>query len=74
MVETKAHFVLECPLYHSIRRKFQSLFEKLVTGSLKYLFQVDHQLDISLYLTKVAALYRSRELALLTYHWCTFSP
>ena len=55
VVENEAHFVLECPLYNSIRYKFQALFEKLVLGSLKSFFQLDHQVDISLYLTEATA-------------------
>ena len=48
IVESEAHFVLECPLYDSIRGKFQSLFDNVVLGSLKPFFQLDHQVDISL--------------------------
>ena len=66
VVENEAHFVLECPLYNSIRDKFQSLFENVVLGSLKSFFQLDHQVDISLYLTEATALRHSRELAGLT--------
>ena len=40
--------MLECPLYDPIRDKFQSLFEKVVLGILKFFFQVDQQVDISL--------------------------
>jgi len=66
VVENEAHFVLECPLYSSIRDKFQSLFENIVLGSIKSFFQLDHQVDISLYLTEATALRHSRELASLT--------
>jgi hypothetical protein len=34
-VENLAHFVLECPLYRSIRDKFPSQFENVILGSLK---------------------------------------
>ena len=51
--------VLECPLYTFIRYKFQALFEKLVLGSLKYFFQLDHQVDINLYLTEAYRLHHS---------------
>ena len=36
----EADFVLEYPLYNSIRDKFQSKFEKGL-GSLKFFFQLD---------------------------------
>ena len=50
--------MLECPLYNSIRDKFQSLFENVVLGSLKSFFQLDHQHDISLYVIEATALQR----------------
>ena len=50
--------MLECPLY--------SLFEKVVVRNLKFFFfvffQLDHEVEISLYLTKATTLRRSREL------------
>jgi hypothetical protein len=58
--------VLDRPLYDFIRDKFQSLFENVVTWSLMSLFQLDHQVDISLYLIEATALHHSRELADLT--------
>jgi hypothetical protein len=61
-VENETHFVLGCPLYNPIRDKFPSLFENVVLGSLKSFFELDHQVDISLYLTKATALCHSREL------------
>ena len=52
--------MLECPLYNSIRdTRFQSLFEKVVLGSLESFFQLDQQVDISFYLTKATALHHS---------------
>ena len=52
--------------FQSVRDKLQSLFEKVVVlGSLKS-FQVDHQVDISFYITDVTALCDCRELASLT--------
>ena len=36
VVNNEAHFVLKCPLYNSIKDKFQSLFEKVVLGSLNW--------------------------------------
>jgi hypothetical protein len=36
--DNEAYFVLECPLYNFIKDKFQSLFEKVVIGSLKSFF------------------------------------
>ena len=55
--------MLERPLYNLIRDKFHSLFEKVVLGDLESLFQLDHQLDISMYLTEATTLRFSRELA-----------
>ena len=66
--------MLECPLYNSIRDKFQSLVEKVVLGSLKSFFQLDHEVAINLYLTEVTTLYHFRELGGLTPSRCTFSP
>ena len=54
--------MLECPLYNSIRDKFPSLFENVVPGSLKSFFQLNQQVNISLYPTEVTALHHSREL------------
>jgi hypothetical protein len=53
--------VLECPLYNCVRDKFTSLFEKVTLGSMKFLFQLDQQVDISLCLTKTIALRHSRD-------------
>ena len=58
--------MLECPLCNSIRDKFQSLFEKVVIGCLKSFFQLDHQVEINLYLTEAIALCHSKQLANLT--------
>ena len=53
-----------CPQHNPIRDKCPSLFENITLGSLMYFFQLDHQVDISLYLTEVIALHHhSRELA-----------
>jgi hypothetical protein len=56
VIENKAHFVLKCALHNSIIYKFRLLFENEVLGGLKYSFELDHQVDISLYLTKATAL------------------
>ena len=61
VVENEAHFVLECPLDNSSRKKFQSLFEHAVLESLKSFFQVDQQVNICHFLTKATALHHSRE-------------
>ena len=66
VIEFEGHFVLECPLYDSIRDKFPSLFENVVLKSLKSFYKLDHQVDISLYLTEATALCYSSELARLT--------
>ena len=42
--------MLEYCLYNPIEDKFPPLFEKVVLGSLKSFFQLDHQVDASLYL------------------------
>ena len=55
-VENEAHFVQECPLYKTVRDKYPSLFENVVLGSLESFFQLDHQVDINLYIPKVIAL------------------
>ena len=54
--------------------KFQTLFQKIILGSLKSFFQLDHQVEISLYLTEATALRHSWKLGGLTPSWCTFSP
>ena len=61
-IENEAHLVLECPLFKPIRDKFPSLFENVVRGSPKSVFQLDHQVDISLFLKEAIALRHSREL------------
>jgi hypothetical protein len=66
----EAHFMLECPLDNSIRDKFPSLFENIVLESLKSYLQLDHQVDISLYLTEATILHHSRELI----SWCETIP
>ena len=46
----------ECLIHISIKTIIPSLFENVVLGSLKSIFQLDHQLHISLYLTQASAL------------------
>ena len=58
----EAHFVLELPLYNPIIGNFSSLFENVVVGNLKSFFQLDHQVDITLYFTEAAKLHHSGEL------------
>ena len=58
--------MLECTLYNSIIDMFQSRFKNtIVLRSLKFLFQLDHQVDINLYLTETTKLRYSREGASL---------
>ena len=45
--------MLECPLYKPIKDKFPSLFENVILRSLKSFFQLDHHVDISLYLVRL---------------------
>ena len=52
--------MLECPLYNPIRHKFPSLFENVDLGSLESFFQLDHEVDFSLYITKATTLCQSR--------------
>ena len=59
-VKNEACFVWECHLYNSI--------EDVVLGSLKFLFQLDHQVGISIYLAKATPLHHSKELALFWQH------
>lgn len=42
--------MLECPPYISIRNKVQSLFETVMLRSFKIVFELDHQVNINLYL------------------------
>ena len=60
--ENEAYFMLECPLYNPVRDKFPSLFENVVLGKLKSFFQLDQQINISLYLMEATTLRHSREL------------
>ena len=61
-VGNEAHFVLERPLHNPIRDKFPSLFENVVLGSLKSFIQMNHQVDISRYLTEATTLCPCKEL------------
>ena len=63
VVDNEAHFVLECPLYDSIRDRFLSLFENAVLGSVESFYQLDHRVDISRYFTEECALCYSTEVA-----------
>ena len=56
---------MEWSLYNFIKDKWQSLFENVVLGNLKSFFQLDHQVDVSLYLTDAIALHHPKELASL---------
>ena len=53
-------------MYKRTKHKFPSLFEKVVLGSLKSLFELGHQVDISMYLMETTTLHQSRDLAGLT--------
>ena len=61
-------------IHDPIREKMPPLFGNVVLGSLKSFFQLDHQVDISLYLTEATALRHCRELANLKLLWCIFNP
>ena len=73
VVENEALFVLKCPLYKSIGDKYQITIWEAILGSLRSFFQLDHQFEISLYLTEATTLHHARELATLTPSWCIFS-
>ena len=73
-VQKKTHFVLKCPLYKPIRDKFPSTFDNVVLRSLKSFFQLDQQVNISMYPTETSALRQSKELAGWKPSWCTFKP
>ena len=60
-------------LYNLIRNKFSSLCKSVVLGSFRSFFQLNHQVDISLYLTEATALRHSREVVGLEPSWCTFN-
>lgn len=55
-----------CPLYNIIGDKYQLLLENVVLGGLESFYQLDHQPNISLYLTEAFALHHSKEFAGLT--------
>ena len=57
----------------ALRHRLQSC-ENLVLGSLKCFFQVDQQVNISLYSTDDSALHHFRKLTGLKPSWCAFSP
>lgn len=56
VVENEARFMLECPLYNSMEEKFTLIFENVVSSNLRSLFQLDHQVDISLCPTEATTL------------------
>lgn len=80
VVESDTYFVLECPLYNSIRDMFSSLFHNIIVlGILKSFYQLDHQIDTSLwnaYLAEANALRYLKEIPLITSFsiWCTSHP
>ena len=59
LLKMRHTFVLECPLCNLTRDNFLLLFEKVVLGSLKCFFQLNQQLEISLYLKEAIALCHS---------------
>lgn len=56
VVENETHIVLKCPLYNPITNQFLLQFENVMLGTLKSSFQLNHQVDISLYLKEATAL------------------
>ena len=71
--ENVPHFVLKCPYITPLETSL-SLFENVLLGSRKSFLQLDHQVDINLYLTKASALRHSRALVGVKPPWCTFNP
>ena len=63
MIENKAHFVLEYPLYNSIRDIFPSLIENVVLKSFKSCYRFDQQIDISFLLTKSSTFFHFKRLS-----------
>jgi hypothetical protein len=57
----EAHIVLEYHIYNSIRDKFSSLFANVFFKEFRVLLQLNHQIDITLYLAEVTALRYSKE-------------
>ena len=57
VIGNEAYFSLECPLFNPIKDVFPSIFENVVPWSLKSFFQLDHQVDINLYLMEATTLY-----------------
>jgi hypothetical protein len=58
--------MLEYPLCKLIRDKFPSLFDIIILGNLESFFQLDHQIDISLYVMETTTLHHSQKLVGLT--------
>ena len=58
--ENEAHLVLECPLYNLIKDKIPSLFEKCTLKEPR-VFQVSHQVDITIYLPWVTTLHHYKK-------------
>ena len=62
------------PYNKSMRNRFASLFEKVVSRSLKSFFQLKDQVNICINLKEATALHHSNELAGLKPSRCTLSP
>ena len=65
--------VLECAQYSPTKDKFQSLFENVILGSLKSFFQLDHQVNISLYLKKALHSATLGNSLVWQYPWSAFN-
>ena len=65
-----------CPLYNSIKDKFQTLYENVLLLSItfKSFFQLDHEVDISLYIMEATTLRHPTKLANLKPSWCIICP
>lgn len=71
VVGKETDFVLEHP---SIRDMFLSLFQIVVLDNLRFFFQRDHPVDISLYFTEAAALYYSINWTFKPPSWFPSAP
>jgi hypothetical protein len=58
--------MLECTLFNYVTNKIRSLFENVILGRLKSVFQLDHQIDVNFYLMEATSFRCSRELVGLT--------
>ena len=61
------HLVMEYLLYNYIRDTYFSILHNVISWSLKSLFQLDHDVDISFYRMEAIGIYHYRELLLIIF-------